>query len=49
MGRWSSDCWRLYVRACFEQSMAWTVRLGSQSVHDLHGTFEEAAQEVDEY
>ena len=49
MGRWSSDCWRLYVRACFEQSLQWTVRLGSQRVHDLHGTYEAAAQEVDEY
>ena len=49
MGRWSSDCWRLYVRACFEQTMQWTRRLGSQLVHDLHGSFERDAQEVDEY
>ena len=38
MGRWSSDCWRLYVRACFEQTVAWTRRAGSQEVHDLQGT-----------
>ena len=49
MGRWSSDCWRLYVRACFEQSIAWSVRLGSQEVHDMHGEHEKKAQEVDEY
>ena len=29
MGRWSSDCYRLYVRACYEQSMAWTAAAGS--------------------
>ena len=49
MGRWSSDCWRLYVRACFEQTMQWTRRLGSQQVHDLSGEYEEAAQEMEEY
>ena len=49
MGRWSSDCWRLYVRACFEQSLRWSVRCGSQEVHDLHGTYEAPAQEIDEY
>ena len=49
MGRWSSDCWRLYVRACFEQTMAWTRKLGSQAVHDVQGTYERRAQETEEY
>jgi len=49
MGRWSSDCYRLYVRACFEQTMAWTRRLGSQKVHDIQGTYERAAQETELY
>ena len=49
MGRWSSDCWRLYVRACFEQTVQWTRRLGSQQVHDVQGSYETLAQEVDEY
>ena len=22
MGRWSSDCWRIYVRACFKQTLS---------------------------
>ena len=35
MGRWSSDCWRLYVRACFQQTMQWTQLMGSQEVHDV--------------
>ena len=45
MGRWSSDCYRLYVRACFEQTLAWTVKAGSQRVHDIVG--ERLANEVD--
>ena len=49
MGRWSSDCYRLYVRACFEQTIAWTRKLGSQQVHDVQGTYERNAQEVEEY
>ena len=49
MGRWSSDCYRLYVRACFEQTIAWTRRLGSQQVHDVQGTYERRAQETEEY
>ena len=49
MGRWSSDCYRLYVRACFEQTLAWTRRLGSQQVHDVQGTYERSAQEVEQY
>ena len=49
MGRWSSDCYRLYVRACFEQTISWTRKLGSQQVHDVQGTYERQAQEVEEY
>ena len=49
MGRWSSDCYRLYVRACFQQTLAWTRKLGSQQVHDIQGTYERNAQETEEY
>ena len=49
MGRWSTDCWRLYVRACFEQTLEWTRRAGSQQVHDVQGTIARCAQEVDEW
>ena len=45
MGRWSSDCYRLYVRACYEQSMAWTAAAGSTEVTDVQADFDE----VDEY
>ena len=41
MGRWSSDCYRLYVRACFEQTMQWTVTAGSTRVSDVAGEFDE--------
>ena len=37
-GRWSSDCWRIYVRACFEQALDWWRRAGSQRVHDVAST-----------
>ena len=37
MGRWSSDLYRLYVRACFEKSIEWSRRCGSTSVRDLAG------------
>ena len=37
MGRWSSDLYRLYVRACFEKSIEWSRRCGSTSVQDLAG------------
>eukprot|EP00966_Prymnesium_polylepis_P018184 419422-Prymnesium_polylepis.1 len=30
MGRWSSDSYRLYVRACFPQTIEWSRRAGSQ-------------------
>ena len=49
MGRWSSDCWRLYVRACFQQTISWTKLMGSQQVHDVAGEYERSAQEVEEY
>ena len=45
MGRWSSDCYRLYVRACFSQTMHWTVVAGSTQAQDVAGEFEE----VDSY
>ena len=45
MGRWSSDCYRLYVRACFEASVAWTRKAGSTKFTDLAGEFDE----VDDY
>lgn len=45
MGRWSSDMYRLYVRACFEQCCEWTAAAGSAQVSDLSGEFDE----VDDY
>ena len=45
MGRWSSDCYRLYVRACFQQTMGWTKIAGSTQAEDIAGEFEE----VDSY
>ena len=45
MGRWSSDCYRLYVRACFGQTLEWSRRCGSQMVSDVAAEFEE----VDSY
>ena len=41
MGRWSSDCYRLYVRACFETTLKWARLAGSTQVHDLAGEFDE--------
>jgi hypothetical protein len=41
MGRWSSDCYRLYVRACFESTLKWSRLAGSTEVHDLAGEFDE--------
>jgi hypothetical protein len=46
MGRWSSDCYRLYVRACFESTLKWTRAAGSTQVHDVAG---EDFDEVDFY
>ena len=45
MGRWSSDCYRLYVRACFGQTLEWSKRCGSTEVSDIAAEFEE----VDSY
>ena len=45
MGRWSSDCYRLYVRACFGQTLEWSRRCGSQEVSDVAAEYEE----VDSY
>jgi hypothetical protein len=45
MGRWSSDIYRLYVRACFKDTLAWSRRAGSTVVDDVAGEFEE----VDSY
>lgn len=41
MGRWSSDCYRLYVRACFESSLNWTIAAGNTAVKDVAGEFDE--------
>ena len=41
MGRWSSDLHRLYVRACFEQTLLWSRKAGSAEVSDLAGQFDE--------
>ena len=45
MGRWSSDIYRLYVRACFERCAEWTRRAGSTQVTDVARTIDE----VDDY
>ena len=45
MGRWSSDCYRLYVRACFEKTLDWTRICGSAAVSDVAEEF----AEVDPY
>jgi hypothetical protein len=41
MGRWSSDCYRLYVRACFASTLSWSQRCGSQLVSDVAGDYAE--------
>ena len=46
MGRWPSDCYRLYVRACLEQTVAWASRMGSLRVRDIQGIYVGWAQEV---
>jgi hypothetical protein len=35
MGRWSSDIYQLYVRACFERCCEWSRRAGSTQVTDV--------------
>jgi hypothetical protein len=51
MGRWSSDIYRLYVRACFPQTIEWSRRAGSQQVHDVAQEFRsrQEFEEVDSY
>ena len=41
MGRWSSDCYRLYVRACFESTLRWSRAAGSTAVTDVAGEYDE--------
>jgi hypothetical protein len=41
MGRWSSDCYRIYVRACFNTTLDWSRKCGSQHVDDVAGEFAE--------
>ena len=41
MGRWSSDIYRLYVRACFERCCEWTKQAGSAHVTDVVVEFDE--------
>ena len=41
MGRWSSDIYSLYVRACLERCCDWSRRAGSVAVTDLEGTIDE--------
>jgi len=43
MGRSFSDCYRLYMRACFSQTLEWTQRACSTVVDDVVGEFEEVA------
>jgi hypothetical protein len=45
MGRWSSDIYRLYVRACFDRCCQWTAQAGSCAVTDSVVDFDE----VDDY
>ena len=45
LGRWSSDLYRLYVRACFVQSILWSRKAGSTVVSDTATVFDE----VDDY
>ena len=47
MGRWSSDLYKLYVRASFEQTVAWSRKAGSMKVQDLAGIRD--FDEVDDY
>ena len=41
MGRWSSDVYQLYVRACFERCCDWTRRAGSTPFTDVEGCIDE--------
>jgi hypothetical protein len=41
MGRWSSDLYRLYVRACFEQCVYWTSLASKTQMTDVQGDYDE--------
>ena len=41
MGRWSSDLYRLYVRACFEQCRAWSAKMGSTTFTPAFAAYDE--------
>ena len=45
MGRWASDIFRIYVRACYEHCVSWTAKAGSTQVSSVAADFEE----VDDY
>ena len=45
MGRWSSDLYRLYVRACFEQCTSWSAKAGSTAFSPTAVVYDE----VDDY
>ena len=45
MGRWSSDLYRLYVRACYEQCTAWSSKMGSTTFSPTAVVYDE----VDDY
>ena len=47
MGRWSSDIYKLYVRASFERCVEWTRRAGSATVTDVAQVYE--FDEVEHY
>ena len=44
MGRWSSDIYKLYVRASYERCIEWTRRAGSAYVTDVISPFDEVAE-----
>ena len=41
MGQWSSDLYRLYVRACFEQCRAWSSKMGSTTFTPAFAAYDE--------
>ena len=43
LGRWSSDIYQLYVRACRERCIEWTRKAGSQRFTDVDVTVDEVA------
>jgi hypothetical protein len=47
MGRWSSDCFRIYVRACVGQCADWSRRAGSAAPELVVGL--QDFDEVDDY